>query len=113
MVDGSAVATGMLVVLALQLRGIDGVAQQHQGIRFAQRTRMHWAKPTYVAMHLVNQTRIQRVWEFRRGWLPVHGVHVLEHPPKGLNDQVESLRLDRYFARATPHRNVLSGRPCT
>lgn len=49
-------ATGMLVVLALQLRDIDGVAQQHQGIRFAQRTWVHWAKPTYVAMHLVNQT---------------------------------------------------------
>ena len=113
MVDGSAMATAMLVVYALQLRDIDGVAQQHQGIHFAQRTRVHWAKPTHAALHLVNQTRIQRVWAFRRGLLPVHGVHVLVHPPKGLNDQVESLRQDRYFARATPHRNVLCGRPGT
>lgn len=45
-VDGSTTATGMLIVFALQLRDIDGVAQQHQGIRFAQRTCVHWAKPT-------------------------------------------------------------------
>lgn len=106
-------ATGMLIVFALQLRDIDGIAQQHQGIRFAQRTRVHWAKPTDAALHLANQTRCMRVWSFRRGWLPVHGAHELENPPTGLNDRVESLRQDHYFARATPHRNAPSERPGT